>query len=278
MSEPSPAAEKELRAFGSCQHFANRLSPAFTRTRRAPGDSRGKTAGQRPGAGFWPLSQGGDTGSNPVGAAREKRRSAQWARCSDWICQENCRQEVRVISERGDCWSVVVVKAPSDQLTGARRQLSGSRATERKAVRLERQLWLEAGGGVVVCRRGGRPARRDVGIAVERCRLPSRNGDSRAGDHDRRRRRPSASHDQDEENRTVAVSPVTLGHLRAHRERLEAIVSELGGCAAGVDPDRLIFSGGTGSRVPRSTASRGGLTRPADGFADSRKRLGYATK
>ena len=71
-SEPSPALEKELRALGSCQHFANRLSPAFNRTRRGAGDSRGKTAGQRLDAGFWPLSQGGDTGSNPVGAARTR--------------------------------------------------------------------------------------------------------------------------------------------------------------------------------------------------------------
>jgi len=70
VSEPSPAVEKERRAFGSCQHFANRLSPAFTRTRRAAGNSRGKSAGQRPGAGFFPLSQGGGTGSDPVGAAR----------------------------------------------------------------------------------------------------------------------------------------------------------------------------------------------------------------
>jgi hypothetical protein len=43
----------------------------------------------------------------------------------------------------------VVVQAGRDPLSGARRQLSGSAATEREAVRLERQLRLQARAGAV---------------------------------------------------------------------------------------------------------------------------------
>ena len=53
-----------------------------------------------------------------------------------------------MIQKRGNRWRVVV-QASRDPLTGARRQLSGSAATERDAVRLERQLRLQAGAGAV---------------------------------------------------------------------------------------------------------------------------------
>ena len=51
--------------------------------------------------------------------------------------------------------------------------------------------------------------------------------------------------------RTVAVSPVTLNQLRVHRERAEAMLSEVAGQPMMVEPDSLIFSGGTGSRRTR---------------------------
>jgi integrase len=50
------------------------------------------------------------------------------------------------------------------------------------------------------------------------------------------------------QNRTVAVSPVTLGHLRAHLRRAEALLSEVAGQSSALSPDCLIFSGGAGSR------------------------------
>lgn len=53
-----------------------------------------------------------------------------------------------MIQRRGNRWRVVV-QAGRDPITGTRRQLSGSAATEREAVRLERQLRLQAQGGVV---------------------------------------------------------------------------------------------------------------------------------
>ena len=53
-----------------------------------------------------------------------------------------------VIQKRGNRWRVVV-QAGRDPLTGVRRQLSGSAATEREAVRLERQLRLQASVGAV---------------------------------------------------------------------------------------------------------------------------------
>ena len=53
-----------------------------------------------------------------------------------------------MIQKRGNRWRVVV-QASRDPLTGARRQLSGSAATERDAVRLERQLRRQAGAGAV---------------------------------------------------------------------------------------------------------------------------------
>jgi integrase len=53
-----------------------------------------------------------------------------------------------MIQKRGNRWRVVV-QAGRDPLTGARRQLSGSAATEREAVRLERQLRLQARAGTV---------------------------------------------------------------------------------------------------------------------------------
>jgi integrase len=49
-------------------------------------------------------------------------------------------------------------------------------------------------------------------------------------------------------NRTVAVSAVTLGHLRAHCERIEAVLSEVAGCPVTVSPESLVLSGGGGSR------------------------------
>jgi hypothetical protein len=53
-----------------------------------------------------------------------------------------------MIQKRGNRWRVVV-QAGRDPLSGARRQLSGSAATERDAVRLERQLRRQAGAGAV---------------------------------------------------------------------------------------------------------------------------------
>jgi hypothetical protein len=53
-----------------------------------------------------------------------------------------------MIQRRGSRWRVVV-QAGRDPITGARRQPSGSAATEREAVRLERQLRLQAQRGVV---------------------------------------------------------------------------------------------------------------------------------
>ena len=53
-----------------------------------------------------------------------------------------------MISKRGNRWRVVV-QASADPLTGARRQLSGSTTTERQAVHLERQLRIQAEGGIV---------------------------------------------------------------------------------------------------------------------------------
>jgi integrase len=53
-----------------------------------------------------------------------------------------------MIQQRGSRWRVVV-QAGRDPITGARRQLSGSAPTEREAVKLERQLRLQAQGGVV---------------------------------------------------------------------------------------------------------------------------------
>jgi integrase len=53
-----------------------------------------------------------------------------------------------MIQQRGNRWRVVV-QAGRDPITGARRQLSGSASTEREAVKLERQLRLQAQGGVV---------------------------------------------------------------------------------------------------------------------------------
>jgi integrase len=53
-----------------------------------------------------------------------------------------------MIQKRGNRWRVVV-QAGRDPLTGARRQLSGSATTEREAVRLERQLRLQARAGAV---------------------------------------------------------------------------------------------------------------------------------
>jgi hypothetical protein len=53
-----------------------------------------------------------------------------------------------MIQKRGNRWRVVV-QAGRDPLTGARRQLSGSAATEREAVRLERQLRLQTRAGTV---------------------------------------------------------------------------------------------------------------------------------
>jgi hypothetical protein len=48
-----------------------------------------------------------------------------------------------MIQKRGTRWRVVV-QGPRDELTGKRRQLSGSAATEREAVELERSLRLQA--------------------------------------------------------------------------------------------------------------------------------------
>jgi integrase len=53
-----------------------------------------------------------------------------------------------MIQKRGNRWRVVV-QAGRDPLTGARRQLSESAATERDAVRIERQLRLQARAGAV---------------------------------------------------------------------------------------------------------------------------------
>lgn len=53
-----------------------------------------------------------------------------------------------MIQRRGNRWRVVV-QAGRDPITDARRQLSGSTQTEREAVKLERQLRLQAQGGVV---------------------------------------------------------------------------------------------------------------------------------
>jgi hypothetical protein len=53
-----------------------------------------------------------------------------------------------MISKRGNRWRVVV-QAPRDPLTGARRQLSGSAPSQREAVKLERRLRIEAEAGVV---------------------------------------------------------------------------------------------------------------------------------
>jgi integrase len=53
-----------------------------------------------------------------------------------------------MIQKRGKRWRVVV-QAGRDPLTGVRRQLSGSAVTEREAVRLERQLRLQARSGAV---------------------------------------------------------------------------------------------------------------------------------
>ncbi len=52
-----------------------------------------------------------------------------------------------MIQKRGGRWWVVV-QLPADPITGARRQLSGSAATEREAVRLERTFRLQAQDGV----------------------------------------------------------------------------------------------------------------------------------
>lgn len=52
-----------------------------------------------------------------------------------------------MIQKRGGRWRVVV-QLPPDPITGARRQLSGSTATEREAVRLERTFRLQAQDGV----------------------------------------------------------------------------------------------------------------------------------
>lgn len=51
-----------------------------------------------------------------------------------------------MIQKRGNRWRVVV-QGPRDELTRQRRQLSGSAATEREAVRLERTLRLQAQRG-----------------------------------------------------------------------------------------------------------------------------------
>jgi integrase len=53
-----------------------------------------------------------------------------------------------MIQKRGARWRVVV-QAGRDPLTGVRRQLSGSADTERDAIRLERQLRLQAEEGIV---------------------------------------------------------------------------------------------------------------------------------
>jgi integrase len=52
-----------------------------------------------------------------------------------------------MIQQRGKRWRVVVQSTP-DPLTGKRHQLSGSAPTEREAVKLERQLRLQAESGV----------------------------------------------------------------------------------------------------------------------------------
>jgi integrase len=48
--------------------------------------------------------------------------------------------------------------------------------------------------------------------------------------------------------RTIAISKVSLGHVRSLRERVEARMAEAAGALVSVDPDGLVFSGGQGSR------------------------------
>jgi integrase len=287
-----------------------------------------------------------------------------------------------VISKRGKRWRVVV-QAPRDPLTGSRRQLSGSAATEREAVKLERQLWIEAEGGVVGSLTLARlveewwrslprlaattqanyrlnlqnhilPLLGDKKVSEIRPRLvsaflrhlgdekaispatvrkvrtvlsavmsfavsmeyadsnpvmkvppPEQAGGGRvaptieetarillaaeeadpeflaylwlAAEEGGRRGETLALRWTDVDfnagtvtiqrvisigddgvqvrvatktktNRTVAVSPVTLGHLRAHRGRVEGVLSDVEGCTVTVSPESLVFSGGSGSR------------------------------
>ena len=77
------------RTASSCpsrQHFANRLSAAGVR-RRCNGSSRSTERPARPLAVIQSLSQGGDTGSNPVGAASHPESG---------LCQEFARESYTV--------------------------------------------------------------------------------------------------------------------------------------------------------------------------------------
>ncbi len=104
-----PTGTVSVHRAGSCQHFANRLSSAFSRRCRGRSRVRGKTAGQGPGAGFKSLSQGGDTGSNPVGAADKRAgRSTFWPRSVRRMfmpCQQTwpnrCRGQLSSQGQRG---------------------------------------------------------------------------------------------------------------------------------------------------------------------------------
>jgi integrase len=49
-------------------------------------------------------------------------------------------------------------------------------------------------------------------------------------------------------SRKVALSSITLNHLRAHKARVENLLEEAAGEPLGVDPSALVFSGGGGSR------------------------------
>ena len=48
--------------------------------------------------------------------------------------------------------------------------------------------------------------------------------------------------------RRVAVSSMTLAYLTAHKQRVEALLSQVAGEPTTAAPDELVFSGGYGSR------------------------------
>jgi integrase len=49
-------------------------------------------------------------------------------------------------------------------------------------------------------------------------------------------------------SRRIGVSSITLAYLRAHKDRLEELLSTAAGEPVEVEPDPLVFSGGRGSR------------------------------
>jgi hypothetical protein len=71
-------------------------------------------------------------------------------------------------------------------------------------------------------------------------------------------------------SRRIGVSSITLAYLRAHKDRLEELLSTAAGEPVEVEPDPLVFSGGRAAAAMFSTPAHGALTRRAAGSGSSR--------